>query len=157
MGSSIGNFTPEEAVDFIAQFAEELGPRDLLLIALDGCTDAHKVYSAYNDKGDVTHEFTANGLKHANQLLGYEAFKLSIWEAVGEYDQQGMRHRAFVVPNADVTVEGALIGKGEKVRIEESYKYPYQDAKKLFTQAGMRSGVMEGAFYKNTDSSYCTL
>ena len=63
MGSSIGNFTPDEAVGFVAQFAAELGPDDLLLIALDGCQDAERVYRAYNDRGDVTHRFTMNGLK----------------------------------------------------------------------------------------------
>ena len=36
MGSSIGNFTPGDAADFVAQFAAELGHHDLLLIALDG-------------------------------------------------------------------------------------------------------------------------
>jgi uncharacterized SAM-dependent methyltransferase len=48
MGSSIGNFTPDEAVEFIAQFASELGPDDLMLVALDGCQDPEKVYHAYN-------------------------------------------------------------------------------------------------------------
>jgi uncharacterized SAM-dependent methyltransferase len=48
MGSSIGNFTPDEAVDFITQFASELEPEDVMLIALDGCQDADKVYHAYN-------------------------------------------------------------------------------------------------------------
>lgn len=122
MGSSIGNFTPSEAVEFLAQFAAELTPQDLMLIALDGCQDADKVYHAYNDKADVTHNFTSNGLKHANRLLDYEAFRVEDWDAIGEFDQQGSRHRAFVVPNKDVTVEGVLIRKGERVRIEESYK-----------------------------------
>lgn len=49
MGSSIGNFTPSEAVDFLAQFAAELKPDDLMLIALDGCQDPDKVYHAYNE------------------------------------------------------------------------------------------------------------
>ena len=48
MGSSIGNFTPDEAASFIAQFALELRPEDVMLIALDGCQDADKVYHAYN-------------------------------------------------------------------------------------------------------------
>jgi L-histidine Nalpha-methyltransferase / hercynylcysteine S-oxide synthase len=122
MGSSIGNFTPSEAVDFLAQFAAELRPNDLMLIALDGCQDAERVYHAYNDRGDVTHNFTLNGLKHANRLMDYQAFRLDDWDAVGEFDQQGSRHRAFVVPKRDVVVEGSLIRKGERVRIEESYK-----------------------------------
>jgi EasF-like predicted methyltransferase len=122
MGSSIGNFTPSDAVAFLAEFAAELTPDDLMLIALDGCQDADKVYHAYNDEKDVTHNFTSNGLRHANRLLGHEAFRTEDWEAVGEFDAEGSRHRAFVVPNKDVIVEGASIKKGERVRIEESYK-----------------------------------
>lgn len=119
MGSSIGNFTPSEAVDFLAQFAAELRPEDMMVIGLDGCQDPDKVYHAYNDRGDVTHNFTMNGLQHANRLLGHEAFDTSNWEAIGEYDQEGSRHRAFVVPKTDVVVEGVSIKKGEKIRIEE--------------------------------------
>jgi uncharacterized SAM-dependent methyltransferase len=91
----------------------------MMVIGLDGCQDPDKVYHAYNDRGDVTHNFTMNGLQHANQLLGHEAFNIADWEATGEYDKQGSRHRAFVVPKTDVTVEGVSIKKGEKVRIEE--------------------------------------
>lgn len=58
LGSSIGNFTPEEAVPFISQFAAELKPDDMILIALDGCQDPEKVYQAYNDRGNVTQKFT---------------------------------------------------------------------------------------------------
>ncbi len=43
MGSSIGNFRPEEAVDFLAQWFAELSSKDLMLIALDGCQDGDKV------------------------------------------------------------------------------------------------------------------
>ena len=105
LGSSIGNFTPEEAIPFISQFAMELDSSDIMLIALDGCQDPSAVYDAYNDRGEVTHNFTMNGLEHANRLLGHDAFKAGEWEAVGEFDQHGSRHRAFVVPKKDVIVE----------------------------------------------------
>lgn len=58
LGSSIGNFTPEEAVPFISQFTDELKPNDMMLVAIDACQDPDKVYHAYNDRGDVTHRFT---------------------------------------------------------------------------------------------------
>lgn len=58
LGSSIGNFTPEEAIAFLSQFSNELRPNDVLLVALDACQDPDKVHSAYNDKGNVTHNFT---------------------------------------------------------------------------------------------------
>ena len=83
----------------------------------------NKVYHAYNDRDGVTHDFTMNGLRHANSLLGREAFSVDDWEAIGEYDQGEERHRAFVVPRKDLQVEGVSLRQGEKVRIEESYKY----------------------------------
>lgn len=120
LGSSIGNFIPNEASEFLAQFAAELGQDDMMLVGLDGCLEPKKVFHAYNDRDGTTHEFTMNGLQHANRLLGYPAFEIDKWRAIGEYDSVGNRHRAFVAPNSDVTVEGVLVRKDEKVRIEES-------------------------------------
>ena len=155
MGSSIGNFTPEEAVDFLGQWAAELSAEDVMLIALDGCQDPDKVYHAYNDEDGVTHDFTSNGLEHANRLLGYAAFDPSVWDAVGRYDQQGSRHQAFVVPKTDVVVCGAHIKQGEKVRIEESHKWPFERAERLWFDAGTKHNVIEGAWYSNQEGSYC--
>jgi uncharacterized SAM-dependent methyltransferase len=39
MGSSIGNFTREDAVGFVAQFADILQPNDMLIIGIDACQD----------------------------------------------------------------------------------------------------------------------
>ncbi|KAK4543547.1 hypothetical protein LTR36_005442 [Oleoguttula mirabilis] len=150
MGSSIGNFPRDEAAGFVKQFAAILGPQDSLLLGLDGCQDAEKVYHAYNDVDGVTHEFTANGLKHANKLLGYEAFRPAEWEAIGEYDQEGGRHRAFVVPTRDLTVEGVAVKQGERVRIEESYKFSSQQAEKLWRNAN----VIPISAYSNSSNDY---
>lgn len=49
MGSSIGNFNRDDAAGFLRQFAAILGPRDSLMIGMDACEDAQKVYQAYND------------------------------------------------------------------------------------------------------------
>ena len=152
LGSSIGNFTREEAASFIQQFGSILNPHDMLLIGVDACQDPKKVYPAYNDHDGVTHRFTLNGLQHANELLAYTAFRPEDWEAVGEYDQDGERHRAFVSPNKDVHVEGIMVRKGEKVRIEESYKYSPGQAKRLWSEAG----VIESASWANEVGSYGT-
>ncbi len=103
----------------------------------------------------MTHNFTSNGLEHANRLLGYEAFNPDVWEAIGKYDSQGSRHQAFVAPEIDVTVEGALIKKGEKVRIEESHKWPFRRAKRLWYEAGAKHDIIEGSFCSNSEGNYC--
>jgi L-histidine Nalpha-methyltransferase / hercynylcysteine S-oxide synthase len=49
LGSSIGNFTREEAVEFVKQIFSALGPDDKALIGIDACRDPDRVYRAYND------------------------------------------------------------------------------------------------------------
>lgn len=88
-------------------------------------------------------------MKHANELLGYGAFDLSKWEAVGEYDEYGGKHQAFVVPKEDLQVEDVTVRKGERVRIEESYKYSQAQANELW----QGSGVEEAARW-NDDAAY---
>ncbi|KAG9559141.1 hypothetical protein KCU71_g9399, partial [Aureobasidium melanogenum] len=150
LGSSIGNFSRDEAAKFLTQFSETLHPNDTLLLGLDACTDADKVYHAYNDREGLTHEFILCGLKQANRLLGYEAFDISKWEVIGQYNKETDRHEAFVSPKEDVTIEGALIRAGEQVRIEESYKYNSAQSERLWSDAGLT----EGAKWTNSDGDY---
>lgn len=150
MGSSIGNFPRDAAVKFVNGFASVLSPVDTMIIGLDACQDPGKVHAAYNDRDGVTHNFTLNGLKHANRLLGSEAFDMGKWEAVGKYDVPGGRHQAFVSPRLDVEVLGVRIRKGELIRIEESYKYSPAQASELWRIAG----VVDGAQWFNRAGDY---
>lgn len=150
LGSSIGNFTRDEAAGFIAQFAETLKPTDSFILGIDACQDPEQVYNAYNDRHGTTHDFTMNGLHHANSLLQKEAFKPDDWEAVGQYDTQGERHQAFVVPKKDLQVENVSLKRGEKIRIEESYKYNHEQSSHLFAAAG----VIESASWANEAGNY---
>ena len=137
LGSSIGNFNREEAAQFLKGFAETLKPEDVMLIGVDGCQDAERVYHAYNDREGKTHEFVRNGLVHANELLGKEAFSQTDWEVIGEYDVAAGRHQAFYVPRKDIEVDGISFEAGEKVRIEESYKYSKIQTEQLWEAAGL--------------------
>lgn len=137
LGSSIGNLNRTEAAHFLRRFTSILRNEDTMLIGIDACQDADKVYHGYNDCEGKTHEFVLNGLVHANRLLGKEAFRLEDWEVIGEYDAEAGRHQAFYSPARDVTVEGSLIKAGERIRIEESYKYSATQTKELWQTAGM--------------------
>ena len=144
LGSSIGNLNRTEAVDFLRDFSSVLRNHDTMLIGIDACQDAEKVYHGYNDREGTTHEFVLNGLMHANRLLGKEFFKQEDWEVIGEYDAEAGRHQAFVSPARDVIVEGNLIRAGERVRIEESYKYSATQSTKLWQAAGMMPRALFG-------------
>ena len=144
LGSSIGNFNRTEAAAFLKGFTGVLGPQDVMLVGIDGCQDEEKVYHAYNDRVGKTHEFVRNGLTHANELLGKEAFKHSDWKVVGEYDVAAGRHQAFLVPTKDIEFDSIRFEAGERVRIEESYKYSPLQQERLWEDAGLSSKAVYG-------------
>ena len=137
MGSSIGNFNRTEAADFLKGFSDVLRGQDSMLIGIDACQENDKVYHAYNDKQGTTHEFILNGLVHANKLMGKEVFRKDDWKVVGEYDEVAGRHQASYSPVREVLVEGTLIRVGEKIRVEESYKYSLLQSNELWQSAGL--------------------
>lgn len=148
LGSSIGNFGREDAAAFLKGFSEIMTVGDVMLIGLDACQIPEKVFKAYNDSKGVTHAFYRNGLARANQLLGSEVFKQDDWEIVGRYDDAMDRHEAFYSARKDVFVHGVKIGKGERLRLEEAYKYSAAQSDDLWYNAGL---VPTGVYGNSTD------
>ena len=153
LGSSIGNFTHDQAAGFVRGFANALGPDDMMLIGVDECKDSERVFRAYNDSQGATHRFTLNGLAHANKLLGISAFDLKQWNAHGTYDPAAGAHRAYVSPIRSVEICGVVIREGEKIRIEESYKFDRQEIRQLWQHAGV--GLV--AAWANGEGDYSKL
>ena len=98
----------------------------------------------------MTHKFILNGLTHANALMGDRTFNMDDWEIIGEYDVKAGRHHAFVAPRKDVVVDGVTVKQGERIRIEESYKYSHKEAKKLWELARLS----ESAVWANSMGDY---
>jgi EasF-like predicted methyltransferase len=155
LGSSIGNFTRDESAEFLGSFASNvLQPEngDLMLVGLDACKNPEKVWKAYNDPEGITEAFITNGLLHANNLLGKVYFRLGDWKYVGEYNEDAGRHQAFYVPVRDVNIRNIKIKAGERVRIEESYKYSIAESARLWDA----SGLVEGARWNSKSGEYRT-
>lgn len=150
IGSSIGNFKRDEGAKFLKDFADILKPGDTMIIGMDGCQNPDKVYHAYNDTEGVTHDFIRNGLKHANRLFGHEEFDMKKWKIIGEYDETARRHHAFVSPTQDVKIDGVVVHKDERVRIEESYKFSELDVSRLWKAASL----VQGAKWANRTGDY---
>ena len=82
--------------------------------------------------------------------MGQDAFKLDDWEVIGEYDETAGKHHAFVAPRKDVVVDGVPVKQGERIRIEESYKYSHDEAKRLWELAKLS----ENAVWSNSTADY---
>ncbi|KAI4113844.1 MAG: hypothetical protein LQ345_005267 [Seirophora villosa] len=150
LGSSIGNFGRHEAAIFLQGFASTLQTQDVMLVGLDACQNEEKVHRAYNDEIGKTHEFVLNGLLHANRLLGKDVFKLKDWKVIGEYDEASGRHQAFYSPVRGLVIDGAYIEAGERIRVEESYKYSPVQRDELWRQAD----VVPQACFGNRSNDY---
>lgn len=151
LGSSIGNFSRDEAAKFLKEFAQALQLDDTMLIGLDGCKDKEKVFRAYNDEKGLTHKFIRNGLSHANKILGANVFKEKDWIVIGEYDEQAGCHQAFYSPVQDTSFDNVNFRAGEKIRIEQSYKYSEEERSRLWRMAGLS----EGARWTDSTGDYC--
>jgi L-histidine Nalpha-methyltransferase / hercynylcysteine S-oxide synthase len=142
LGSSLGNFKRHEVPGFLAGFGEAVQPGDTMLIGIDSCKDADRVFHAYNDRENVTHEFILQGLTHANEIMNESIFNLDDWEAIGEYDKEAGRHHAFVSPRKDVVIDGVRVAQGERIRIEESYKYSRDEILQLWEKARLAGNTV---------------
>jgi EasF-like predicted methyltransferase len=158
IGSSIGNFEPAAASQFLKVFVREAlrpGKSDYMLIGLDGCKDGNKVYPAYNDSQGVTAQFVMSGLPHANKVLDGPYFNIDDWKYHGEWNADAGRHQAFYVPKKDIRFTGKLDGvtvkQGERVNIEYSHKFDDKDSRLFWEEAGLT----EGAQWANEKGDYC--
>ena len=148
LGSSIGNFGRDDAAAFLNGFGQIMTVGDTLLIGLDACQTPSKVFRAYNDSKGVTQAFYRNGLSRANQLFGSDVFKQDEWEVIGSYDDVGCRHEAFYAPLKDVSVHGARIRHGERIKLEEALKYSAAQSDDLWYKAGL---VPTGTYGNSAD------
>ncbi|EXJ78765.1 hypothetical protein A1O1_09167 [Capronia coronata CBS 617.96] len=137
LGSSIGNFSREDAAKFLASFKNVLSPSDLILVGVDACQEPDRVFRAYNDRDHVTEKFYRNGLTHANVVLGYEAFKQDEWHIETKYDEKANKHEAFYVPLKDIQTPDFSFHKGEKIHLEDAYKYSEAESDQLWHAAGL--------------------
>src|SRR5580658_408924 len=70
IGSSIGNFSPDEARTILRNLRSELKAGDALLLGTDMVKDEATLVRAYDDKAGVTAAFNLNVLHRLNRELG---------------------------------------------------------------------------------------
>jgi L-histidine N-alpha-methyltransferase len=90
-GSSIGNFSPDQALRLLRE-ARATASGGALLIGVDLVKDTPLLEAAYDDELGVTAAFNLNLLSHLNRLLGAN-FDVRDWQHVALFDAGGVAHR----------------------------------------------------------------
>jgi len=159
-GSTIGNFEPDEAVQFLRRIANVCRGGGGLLIGVDLKKDPHVLEAAYNDSARVTEDFNLNLLQRINRELGAD-FDLDQWRHRAIYNSNAGRIEMHLISEADQTIQlnehQFHFRRGEKIITEYSYKYAPDEFAAFAAKAGFNfvrmwtdAAALFGVFYFTT-------
>lgn len=139
-GSTLGNFTCDEAVALLGAMRQAMGVDGLALIGIDLEKDPALIEAAYNDAAGVTAAFTLNLLVRLNRELGSD-FDLGGFRHRAVYARERGRIETFLVSQRaqDVQMGGRRFhfAEGEAMLVEYSHKYSDGGFASLAAAAGL--------------------
>mgnify|MGYP006272735333 CR=1 FL=1 len=139
-GSTISNFTHEEARAFISRMARIVGSGGGALIGVDLVKPTERLKRAYNDSEGVTAAFNKNLLTRLQNELG-ASLDESAFEHEARYDDDESRIEMHLVAKRDTAIE--LDGRrfdlnaGETIHTENSHKYSIEGFRALLAGTGL--------------------
>jgi dimethylhistidine N-methyltransferase len=140
-GSTIGNFEPEAAEEFLHRLVDLAGEGGGLLIGVDLQKDRHVIEAAYNDRDGVTAQFNLNLLARANREIGAD-FDLPHWSHRAIYNPAAGRIEMYLISEVDQDVHlqdrQLHFAAGEKILTEYSYKHTPEGFAALAGKAGFK-------------------
>jgi dimethylhistidine N-methyltransferase len=141
IGSSIGNFSPEQARTILRNLRSELKAGDALLLGTDMVKDEETLVRAYDDKDGVTAAFNLNILHRLNRELGANfdtgCFRhRARWNGAKsrvEMHLESTRDQRVDIPAAQLSFELAAF---ETIHTENSYKFSRRTLGALLNDTG---------------------
>lgn len=141
LGSNIGNFSEDQAKNFLKGLYVALKPGDLVLIGLDLKKDPAVILNAYNDKDGVTAQFNYNLLDRINNELNGN-FDLAKFKHYPNYDPMTGTTSSYLISMENQTVEimdtAIQFESWEPIHTEISQKYDIKDIKHMAKSAGFK-------------------
>ena len=141
-GSSLGNFHHHEAVEFLRNTANVVGPGGGLVIGIDLKKDVDTLNAAYNDSAGITAAFNLNLLVRINCELG-GTFDVDAFAHHAFYNEEKGRIEMHIVSREEQTVgiggKEIHFSEGETIHTENSYKYDIAEFQDLARKAGFGS------------------
>jgi L-histidine N-alpha-methyltransferase len=141
IGTSIGNFSPEEARLILRNLCSQLHTRDALLLGTDMVKDERTLLAAYDDREGITAAFNLNILDRLNRELGanFDAACFrhrALWNSIEsriEMHLESTREQRVSIEHAELDVH---FMQRETIHTENSYKFTDQGIRSLLDEAG---------------------
>jgi dimethylhistidine N-methyltransferase len=138
-GSTIGNFSPPEALRLLVAMRRSLGPGGRLVIGVDLEKEPLRLLAAYNDPHGVTAAFNLNLLARINRELD-GAFDIDGFCHQAIYNERERRIEMRLVSRKRQTARVAgrdfAFARGETIHTENSYKFAVDDFRETARAAG---------------------
>jgi dimethylhistidine N-methyltransferase len=138
-GSTIGNFSRDDAISFMSAARTMLGRGSRFIIGVDMVKPLDTLLAAYDDSAGVTASFNKNLLTRINRELGGN-FDLDSFEHTAVWNDEFSRIEMHLVSTRNQTVNVAsrsfVFREGESIHTESSHKYSVDS----FSALAIRSG-----------------
>lgn len=138
-GSTIGNLSRAEAVAFLELWAPKLGVGGAMVVGVDLKKSRSVIVPAYDDAQGVTGRFSLNVLARANRELDAD-FQLAAFAHRVDYDEATGCVSIYLesrhAQTATAAGETFSFSRGERIHVEDSWKYAAQDFQSLAASAG---------------------
>ena len=147
IGSSIGNFGPDEARAILRKLRKQMKKTgDAILLGVDLAPNCNKTVeqltAAYDDPAGVTAAFNKNILARLNREVGAD-FNLDAFRHRADWNPQESRIEMHLVSTVaqTVTIDGERIefAPGESIHTENSYKFTERGLRELLHDSGYSS------------------
>ena len=141
LGSSFGNFAPDDGKLFLDKIFSTMNSGDLFLIGLDLVKDKNILESAYDDSKGTTAKFNLNVLSRINDELDadFDLDNFSHYSIYNESDQRIEMNLKSLVQQSVIIAKSNLslnFNKDELIHTEYSHKYNVSQIKKLLIDVG---------------------
>ena len=140
LGSTLGNFEPDRAEEFVSDVRQLLAPGDVFYLSTDLQKEIPRMILAYDDPARVTAAFNLNPLARINRDLDGD-FVLPRFQHEARYDEKEGRIEMHLRSTVDQAVRigadlSVVLKKGETIWTESSYKFRSQDVIRLARRTG---------------------
>lgn len=153
-GSTIGNFNPNEAIEFLKKYSTLVGANAAFVIGVDMKKDPMMLVRAYDDERGVTAAFNLNLLERMNREAR-ASFRPERFAHRAIYNKEKGRvemHLVSLIPQlVQVGDEAIFFSEGESIHTENSYKYSPEE----FIELGRSAGLSIRKHWQDSEHRFC--
>lgn len=140
-GSTIGNFTRDEAVEVLSNLRLLAGKNGRVLLGADLIKDRQRLVAAYDDSAGVTADFNKNLLVRINRELSADFDIDNGFEHSAIFNEELSRIEMHLVSSRDQVVNldkrEIAFNEGETIHTENSHKYSPELVTEIASEANL--------------------